>query len=311
MTELWYLISHMWIGTFFYGIYLVLFCICIYILLHRPRNVANIILIITAVTLFTLSTMETIFNIILGAGDVDGVLSDDMYGQILFAYNMTFVTNNAVADTLFIYRCFIIWNRNIYVVTLPIITLVVTIVFGVDQSLPLTPFYIITLGNNVLVTGLTAGRIWWIGRQARVHLNPAMQKRYVSSIAIIVESGVIYSAAILTFLILGVIPFTYPAADPTVDMLAQIVGIVPTLIIVRVGLEVSVQSTQSNSSVTVLDSGVYSRSRPHILGIIRSNQCETYDVEKNMGSPDPSRPNLSEAVMPHLDKKRTWCNFGQ
>jgi hypothetical protein len=68
-----------------------------------------------------------------------------------------------------------------------------------------------------------------------------MQKRYVSSIAIMcvghsaishetnrsqcrrVESGVIYSAAILTFLILGVIPFTYPAADPTVDMLAQIV----------------------------------------------------------------------------------------
>ncbi|KAJ6474149.1 hypothetical protein C8R45DRAFT_384209 [Mycena sanguinolenta] len=279
---------------------------CIYILLHRPRNVANTILIITAVTLFTLSTMETIFNIILGAGDVDGVLSDDMYGQILFAYNMTFVTNNAVADTLFIYRCFVIWNRNIYVVILPIITLVVTI----DQSLPLTPFYIITLGNNVLVTGLTAGRIWWIGRQARVHLNPAMQKRYGSSIAIIVESGVIYSAAILTFLILGVIPFTYPAADPTVDMLAQIVGIVPTLIIVRVGLEVSVQSTQSNSAVAVLDS-VFSRSRPHILGIIRSNQNETYDVEKNMGPPDPSRPNLSEAVTPHLDKKRTWCNFGQ
>jgi hypothetical protein len=88
-------------------------------------------------------------------------------------------------------------------------------------------------------------------------------------------------------------------------------GIVPTLIIVRVGLEVSVQSTQSNSSVTVLDSGVYSRSRPHILGIIRLNQSETYDAEKNTGSPDPSRANLSEVVMPHLDKYRTWCNFGQ
>jgi hypothetical protein len=53
--------------------------------------------------------METIFNIILGAGDVDGVLSDDMYGQILFAYNMTFVTNKCVPPSIVIessHSCF-------------------------------------------------------------------------------------------------------------------------------------------------------------------------------------------------------------
>ncbi|KAF7341108.1 hypothetical protein MVEN_01845000 [Mycena venus] len=288
MTELWYYVSEMWIGTFFYGIYLVLFCICIYILLHRPRNLANTILLVTAISLFTLSTVQTIINIITGAGDVDGVLSDETYGQLFYADNMIYVANKLLSQTRCsqIYRCYVIWNRNIYVVILPIIMVVVTIVFGVDQALPLAPFFGITLATNVLVTGLTAGRIWWMGRQVRAHLQPDMQKKYTTSMSIIVESGVIYSAGILTYLVLGAIPFTVPAQEPTTVMLAQLCGIVPTLLIVRVGLGASVQSVENAiSAATVLDSNVHSRSRPHILGV-RSDISRPYDVEKNIPCSD-------------------------
>lgn len=38
-----------------------------------------------------------------------------------------------------------------------------------------------------------------------------------------VESGVIYSAGVLTYLILGAIPSTLVAQDPVVEMLAQVV----------------------------------------------------------------------------------------
>ncbi|KAJ6501854.1 hypothetical protein C8R45DRAFT_974524 [Mycena sanguinolenta] len=280
MTEFWYLIAHMWIGTFFYGIYLVLFCICIYILLHRPLNLANTVLLVTAIVLFTISSLQTIINIILGAADIDNI--NIPYDQLFYADNMLYVANNAIADALFIYRCYIIWNHNIYVVIVPFIMVVVTIVFGVDQALPLAPFFGVTLGTNLLVTGLTAGRIWWIGRQNRVHLKPDMRARYMASISIIVESGVIYSAGILSYLILQAIPFTFPAADPTVEMLAQVVGIVPTLIIVRLGLGVSVQNRSNASSATAVDSDVYSGSRPHILGIIRSDKSGNYDLEQNV-----------------------------
>jgi len=281
MNELWYSVAHMWIGTFFYGIYLVLFCICIYILLHRPRDLANIIFLVTAVALFTNSTIQTFINIILGASDIDNI--NIPYEQLFYLDNMLYVANNVIADGLFIYRCYVIWNRNIYVVVVPTIMAVVAFVFGVDQALPLAPFFGITLGTTVLVTGLTAGRIWWIGRQARAHMKPDMRARYATNISMIVESGVIYSAGILTYLILGAIPFTLPAQDPSVEMLAQIVGIVPTLIIVRVGLglEVCSQSGSATSSGTVLDSNVYSRSRPHIR-IFRSNSIEINDVEKNI-----------------------------
>ncbi|KAJ7319347.1 hypothetical protein DFH08DRAFT_390918 [Mycena albidolilacea] len=261
------------------GIYLVLFCICIYILLHRPRNLANIILLVTAISLFTLSTIQTIINIILGAADVDNI--NIPYDQLFYADNMIYVANSGIADGLFIYRCYIIWNRNIYVVILPIIMLVITVVFGVDQALPLAPFFGITLATTVLVAALTAGRIWWIGRQTRAHLKPDVQRRYSNSISVIVESGVIYSVGLLAYLILGAIPSTLVAQDPTVDMLAQLVGIVPTLVIVRVGLGLSLQSESTVSGSAVLNSDVYSRSRPRFVG------KAPYDIEKSITSPVP------------------------
>jgi len=281
MTEFWYLISNMWIGTFFYGIYLVLFCICIYILLHRPRNMANTILLVTAIVLFTLSTVQAIINIILGAADIDNI--DIPYDQLFLAMDMIYVANNVLADGLVIYRCYVIWNRNIYVIILPIIMLVVTSVFGWDLDLPLPPFFEISLATNVLVTGLTVGRIWWIYRQNRMHLTSDMRKKYFTSMAIIVESGLLYSVATMVYLILSAIPFTTVAQDPTATMLSQLVGIVPTLIIVRIGMGFGIERVESTgSSEPTLDSEAYSRSRPHVLGVIRPNHSGYYDVEKGL-----------------------------
>ncbi|KAJ7438208.1 hypothetical protein B0H11DRAFT_2293977 [Mycena galericulata] len=289
MTELWYLISHMWIGTLFYGIYLVLFCICIYILLHRPRDTGNTVLLVTAIALFTLSTIQTIFNIILGAADVDDI--EIPYNQILLADSMIYVANNIIADGLVIWRCYIIWNRNIYIVALPIILLVVTSIFGWDILLPLPPFFELSLATNVLVTSLTAGRIWWICRQARTHLKTDTQKRSVASISIIIESGVIYSASVLVYLILGAIPSALVMQDPIVEMLAQVVGIVPTLIIVRVSIGMSVQSIEGTvAAAEALSNDTRPPKKRHILRIGRPIPMEedmrNYDCEK--AAPDPS-----------------------
>ncbi|KAJ6616334.1 hypothetical protein B0H10DRAFT_1399638 [Mycena sp. CBHHK59/15] len=281
MTEFWYEISHMWVGTLFYGIYLVLFCICIYILLHRPRNLGNTVLLVTAISLFTLSTIQAIFNLILGTADIDGI--DIPYDQISMANDMIYVANNVLADGLVIYRCYIIWNHNLYVVILPIMLLIVTSIFGWDILLPLPPFFELSLATNVLVTGLTAGRIWWICRQARTYLKTDTQKRYVSSISIIVESGVIYSASVLTYLILGAIPSASVVQNPIVEMLAQVVGIVPTLIIVRVGLGVSVQSIESTvAAAKAMDNDACCPKKHHILGIVRPDQGMSYEDKESI-----------------------------
>ncbi|KAJ7466901.1 hypothetical protein FB451DRAFT_1259467 [Mycena latifolia] len=277
MTEFWYTISQLWVGTLFYGIYCVLFCICIYILLHRPRNRANTIFLVTAITLFTLATVQTVFNLVMGASEIDGI--DVPYDQIDTANTMIYVVNNVVADGLVIYRCYSIWDRNVYVVILPMILLIITSVIGWDILLPLDPFFGLSLATNVLVTALTAGRIWWICRKARAYLKTDLQKRYVSSISILVESGVIYGASVLIYLILGASASI--VQEPIFEMLAQIVGIVPTLIIVRVGLGISVESIESAVKAAAIMSeneDAYPRKRP-ILGIIRPDKGMPYSLD--------------------------------
>lgn len=75
-------------------------------------------------------------------------------------------------------------------------------VIGYDVNLPLSPFFILSLVTNIIVTGfagsfvlccdsnfteliIPAGRIWWIGRQARLILGKGIRKRYNTSVAIL------------------------------------------------------------------------------------------------------------------------------
>ncbi|KAJ7189069.1 hypothetical protein C8R46DRAFT_34471 [Mycena filopes] len=246
MTDFWFDISELWLATFFYGIYVVLFCICIYILLRRPHNLGNTVLLVTAVALFTLSSVEAVINLILGSAEIDDL--DIPFDRLEDAEDIIYGVNNVIADGLVIYRCYSIWENNIYVVILPIILLIITSVFGVDLRLPSSPFFALSLTTNVLVTALTAGRIWWLYRKARVYLKTDVQRRYLSAMAILVESGALYSATVLAWLIVSAIPAAHIFKGPIYQMLTQIMGIAPTLIIVRVGLGAGAVGTYDTAS---------------------------------------------------------------
>ncbi|KAF7362545.1 hypothetical protein MVEN_00602600 [Mycena venus] len=264
MDDSWYIISQLWVGTFFYGIYLVLFCICIYILLSRPHNLGNTILLVTAIALFALSTVQAIINLVLGAADIDDI--DIPYDQLVDATTVIYAVNNFIADGLVIYRCYVIYNNNVYVVILPIMMLIVGTVFGVDLDLGAGLLFILSLATNVLLTVLTAGRIWWICRRSRVYLKTEEQRRCVSAMAILVESGVIYSATVLAFLVLGAFPSSEIVREPIFQMLNQVMGIAPTLIIVRVGLGVSVKNVKMTvKTAEAMSDNMHSQKRP-ILG---------------------------------------------
>jgi len=242
----------------------------------------NVVLLVTAIALFTIATTQTVINLVLGAADIDDI--DVPYDNLSLANMTLYVVNNVIADGLVIYRCYSVWNRNIYVIIVPIILLVISSVFGWDILLPLEPFFALSLATNILVTTLTAGRIWWICRKARSYLKTDVQRRYVSSISILVESGVIYSVSVLIYLILGAIPSANIVQEPVMEMLAQVVGIVPTLIIVRVGLGVSVQSVEASVN-TATNLSEMDRPHPrHILGMIRPVNASPDNLDKDMTS---------------------------
>ncbi|KAJ7751567.1 hypothetical protein B0H14DRAFT_432506 [Mycena olivaceomarginata] len=163
------------------------------------------------------------------------------------------------------------------------ILFVISSVFGWDTQLPLEPFFALSLATNVLVTTLTAGRIWWICRKARSYLTTDVQRRSVSAglpalpalsahvffiVLCRIESGVIYSVSVLIYLILGVIPSAVIVQDPVIEMRAQMVGIVPTLIIVRVGLGVHVQSVEKSVKTATKTSEESRAQKHHILEMV-------------------------------------------
>ncbi|KAF8869936.1 hypothetical protein BD779DRAFT_631453 [Infundibulicybe gibba] len=196
--------------TLLYGIYIVLFFICIHILLRNKRTL-QLPLLVLAILMFSIATAD------IGV-TYAYLLRYILRGEIapfkhVYPKFMLYVTNNVLADTLVIYRCYVVWGHNRRIVIFPCILLLAATICGylfegatspsLKRSFPIYLWMTFTL--NILVTILTAGRIWWISRKARRILGSDLVKKYNSAIAVIVESGAIYSSYIILDVILSVV----------------------------------------------------------------------------------------------------------
>ncbi|KAJ7192784.1 hypothetical protein GGX14DRAFT_479534 [Mycena pura] len=87
--------------------------------------------------------------------------------------------------------------------------------------------------------GLTVGRIWMLARTARRVLGAELTGTYHTVCAMILESGALYLCGGIVFVVFAFAP----QAEGVV--LAQLVGIAPTVIAVRVALGHSVENVDS------------------------------------------------------------------
>ncbi|KAJ6582710.1 hypothetical protein DFH09DRAFT_1145761 [Mycena vulgaris] len=168
---------------------------------------------------------------------------------------------NIIADGILIYRCYVIWGFNWRPVAFPVFAYVCTIIGAILGVLPLSGAseraavavcFGTTFFTNVLAAGLAAGRIWWISRRAAAVLGSRLRRRkYMDLTAIILESGLIYPAALIITLGCFLSPAT-PTVSVLICMAAcyHIVAIAPTLIIVRVGLGVSTDDVDKCVTIT-------------------------------------------------------------
>ncbi|KAJ7655880.1 hypothetical protein B0H17DRAFT_1098788 [Mycena rosella] len=184
-----------------------------------------------------------------------------------------------------IHRCYVIWGFNWRPVAIPALAYVGTLIGGILGNIPLSgpsqrAAVAVCIGTifstNVLASGLAAGRIWWISRRAATLLGrkSRMKMKYWYLTAILVESGVIHPAGLIITIALFLSP-----ATPTVSVLISIgalyhlVGIAPTLIIVRVGLGVSTDDV--DKCVTITNSRLPTRGR----GIDATTVLEFQEVD--------------------------------
>ncbi|KAF7342236.1 hypothetical protein MVEN_01811600 [Mycena venus] len=255
---------------FLYGIYVVLFCFCVKTL-RRSRVRHRLALFVAISVIFVFCTLHWILQLV-NAGELLTVLekmahvkekvnTDELmkrWNQINIVMGAVYVTSNLIADSIFVYRCYCIWGFRRRIIAVPVTLLIASgclgyasvIVCGLEELsefLFINIFFplavVFSVLTNVMLMALTAGRIWWIARGARAIMGPAVVQQYRTVIAMILESGALYCIPGLLYLITFA---TRPSSTQVIfAALTQIVGIAPTIIVVRVGLGNSVDSVDS------------------------------------------------------------------
>ncbi|GAW04157.1 hypothetical protein LENED_005932 [Lentinula edodes] len=253
---------------------------------HKFSITALVALFIFATTALVLDIIGSAGAIILTFEDFDGTVVSAAQGKskalflnileelVLMMYSFA----NVAADAVLLYRLYAVWGFRKRVIIAPLIIAVLNNVLAIlDASIRLKiilvvdgpedqimspsdifwtenatimtlAFMIVNLVTNTLITGLIAGRIWWISRQISASYGrKGSQNKYMKIVAIILESGVLYPVAILVALLIGELVVPNPSLFA---LLAEVVAIAPTLIIVRVAMGVNVDIDPSTANNT-------------------------------------------------------------
>lgn len=220
--------------------------------------------------------------------------------------NPIFVANNLIADMLLFHRCYAVWGRQIYTAVVAGVFLLAVSIWGwagaeaqlfFIQDTYSSIYLWMVFSINIIVTAATAGRIFWVSRIARPILRPGHIQRYNTIISILVESAVVYSTCIFIYLVFSKYSSSlYKLIFASIVM--RIVAIMPTLMIVRVGLgkglddegrdDVDARERQAQPTSVVFDSIVSVQSSIHEAdtGKSPSRDPDTFLLEETSGNVD-------------------------
>ncbi|KAJ7240642.1 hypothetical protein B0H12DRAFT_52148 [Mycena haematopus] len=307
------------IDSLTYGIYSVLFYQAVYVLLSRRTPnykmhlwwltvlflLSTIHVLLAWTWAFITDTADTAIYELFSLKNPLPVLyaPDDPISvhRIGIVIKLRYSLANAIADGVVIHRCYIIWGRKLRSVAFLIVAFFMTCIGGIIGMLPLSGVperaaMAVCIGTvfftNVLGTGMVAGRIWWISRRAANYLGGRSRKRYSNLTAVMLESGLIYPAALALTVILFLIPAT-PTSSVLICLAAcyHLVGIAPTLIIVRVGLGVSTDDVEKCVTVSRGTSGGSSlpifAAREHDTAMELQVRVTRDEFHQSLGSPGP------------------------
>ncbi|KAJ7614438.1 hypothetical protein FB45DRAFT_254321 [Roridomyces roridus] len=264
-----------------YGVYAVLFVFYMKILRKSKGFRNNRFLHCATIVLFFLSTIHLFLLLLIavwetkfGSGWILTILNTETgflrlpappQEPLVRAAFGIYVTSNVIADSIFVFRCYAIWGFRLLIVAVPALcTLCVAalgywqviqpdkiVIFAGQTTQEQTPIVVslftipilISLATTMTLMILSAGRIWWLGCRARKMMG-YKTGRYYTVCAMILESGAVY---VVGAVLLAILSIFYYADDLVMcaPITAQLAGIAPTIIAVRVGLNKSVESVDS------------------------------------------------------------------
>lgn len=229
--------------AFLYGVYLVMFGSCAYILIRRTRNVTRRKLLATSSALFLLATADIIitlhffFHLVIpnDLATIGVALQQRDYHKswddplkIKFG---VYVVANAIAGGLLVHRCYEVW-QNKRIVIAPIALVVVGTVLSLvsfstrhlRHQLSAASF-ITSAAANFSMTLLIASRIYWTSRKARTTASLDLARINELVILLLIDSGAIYSLSVFLYLVFHTLVIS--------ASLTQIAGVSITAMILR------------------------------------------------------------------------------
>jgi len=161
---------------------------------------------------------------------------------------------------------------------------------GSDGRIP----YIMAAITNMVLVGLTAGRIWWKRREARqIYATDTLKKQYNTAMIIILESGALY--CIIAIVIASTRQPTWEGISSLVIQCAsaQLMNIVPTLIIVRAGMGHNIQDTLTDRTATSINQSSLAR-----LPVRPPSSYRILDLQPRSDEPDDNDSSSKNGARP-------------
>ncbi|TFK28529.1 hypothetical protein FA15DRAFT_685307 [Coprinopsis marcescibilis] len=254
-----YFLAAFWVEAVVYGIYLSLFISAIRIMTkkrsldHFASRVflSGIIIMFILISIHNASIiykMIRAYALFIGTPpNLPVVYFQDFIKWDNFAHPVILALLTWLGDYLVIYRCFLIWRRNYYVILLPAFLLLVSLGttsvnlywFQHPDSIPfdtmthfLNVIFPVNLIQNILTTGLIAFKVWKQHRETRASgLMLGSNIDLITVLRIVVESALIYTVEMFVMIIMFY--RAHPGLVIVQHLLTPSIGIVFVLIAVR------------------------------------------------------------------------------
>ncbi|KAE9405599.1 hypothetical protein BT96DRAFT_330319 [Gymnopus androsaceus JB14] len=317
--------------TCFYGMYSVLFMTLLVNYRQRPAG-SVAIKTVRAITVFQYCMVTVHISLAFYQNYIAFTVKDDATVEFnqLGAASYTLAqlaiewTNCACADSILIWRVWILWNKRLHVVIIPIILVIISTTSGylvcwsmtlVDSTSssdfgnlfgPAVEKWAILLAvcivlTNIICTGMIAGRIWWHNRELQRAMGVrGMPQGYRTFIYGILESGAIYLAAWIVAILLYLINTS--AIIPMLDIISQLSGIVPGLIVILVSRSIDA-ATHHQDAITTMNFKRNSRQ----MGPPRTNRHSRNSTANSLEMIPVHLTNSYEPESPAKEKRMTFA----
>ncbi|PPQ64363.1 hypothetical protein CVT24_008432 [Panaeolus cyanescens] len=264
--------------AFFYGIYTVLFIAALWIWQKRRsratvRGFSGVFYLIMIILMWIVAglhlglSMERylrIFILDLRVGGPSTFVS--LHDGTVWDTKMHVALTTVMiwlGDILVIYRAYIVWDRNLWIISVPLLIQIAYLVVNTIATYlvshptlvsPSTtynwyrPIFPLVFAQNTITTGLLAYKLWSQHRSSRANgvINAGGSLSLGHLAKIIIETVMLYPLELFIIIVLGAIQ--HPAKGMIVVCLAPTIGIVFVLLSVRVHFGVSFQTNGTRST---------------------------------------------------------------